>query len=314
MQKSENGSIQKFVWTALFLGAIGVVPLTVSAFQIDLFIALFINIIVVVSFRFLTLTGEMSFCHVVMMGVGAYTTSLLSRNFDFSPWLTMPLGGIVAALTGYILSYPLFRMKGFYFVIGSFAAGEAIRLSWQGFRPIFGGSRGVTVIPTLDLLGLDLGNPILFFYFAFFVMAVCLFVMYRLEHSRFGLTLHAIHWQDLLISSVGVDTRQYRTQAFVIACFFAGIAGTLYAHYFSAINPRDFSMTIMLTVLVWAIVGGLGSFSGPIIGVAVLSVVDLYLRDFEQYRPLAYGLILIVTSLFLPDGLRSLWSRLRIAT
>lgn len=311
MKKFDTKSYAAFGALGIVLAAVSLTPLMISAFTLDIFIALFINIILVSSFRYIALTGEMSFAHVVMMGVGAYTTGLLSKNFGFSPWLTMPVGAFIAGLAAFVLSFPLFRMKGFYFVIGSFAAGEVIRLSWQGFRPVFGGSRGVTVIPTLDLLGLDLGDPVLFYYFAFAIMAICLFLMHRLEHSRYGLTLHSVHWNDLLISSVGVSPRQFRTQAFVTGCFFAGIAGTLHAHYFSAINPRDFSMTIMLTVLVWALVGGIGKFHGPIIGVVVLSLVDLYLRDFEQYRPAFYGVILILTTLFLPDGLSSLPEKLR---
>lgn len=311
MKKSNLQKLTRYVSAPVIPIAVLATPLTINAFTLDIFIALFINIILVTSFRFIALTGEMSFAHVVMMGVGAYASSLLSKNFGFSPWLTMPIGAMTAALVAYILSFPLFRMKGFYFVIGSFAAGEVIRLSWQAFRPIFGGSRGVTVIPPLDLLGIDLSDPVLFYYFAFAIMIICLFIMYRLEHSRYGLTLNSVHWNDLLISSVGVDPRHYRTQAFVVGCFFAGVAGTLHAHYFTAINPRDFSLTIMLAVLVWALVGGLGSFKGPIIGVVILSAADLYLREFEQFRPGIYGVILILTTLFLPDGLQSLPEKLK---
>jgi len=311
MKKFSLRSSSTLVTIALIVMAVGFTPLLVSAFKLDIFIALFINIILVASFRFVALTGEMSFAHVVMMGVGAYTSSLLSKNFGFSPWLTMPIGAATAALIAYALSFPLFRMKGFYFVIGSFAAGEVIRLSWQGFRPIFGGSRGVTVIPTLNLLGIDLSDPVLFYYFAFVIMVACLFILYRIEHSRYGMTLEGVHWNDLLLSSVGVNPRRFRTEAFVVGCFFAGVAGTLHAHYFSAINPRDFSMSIMLTVLVWALVGGMRTYKGPIIGVVVLSVADLYLRDFEQYRPAAYGLVLILTTIFLRDGLPSLPERFR---
>jgi branched-chain amino acid transport system permease protein len=284
-------------------------PTVVKVYQLDVLIFLFINIIVVVSFRLLALTGEMSFGHVAIMGVGAYTSALLSKDVGLSPWLTLPLGGLSAAAIAYILSFPLFRMKGFYFVIGSFAAGEAIRLCWQAFREPFGASRGVTVIPTFRIGDFNLGNPIQYYYFSLGMMLICCAIMYRLEKSRFGLTLDSIHWGDLLAGSVGVNARHYRVLTFVIASFFAGIAGVLFAHYLSAINPRDFSLNIMLAVLVWALVGGLSSFSGPIIGVTILSFVDLAIRAFEEYRPLAYGLILIVTMLFLPEGLQSIPSK-----
>ena len=305
MKKPDTIWIKALGFSGL-LAFVCVLPFIVAAYQLDVLIFLFINIIVVVSFRLLALTGEMSFAHVVIMGVGAYTSALLTKDVGLSPWLTLPLGGLAAAVVAYILSFPLFRMKGFYFVIGSFAAGEAIRLCWQAFREPFGASRGVTVIPSFKIGDLNIGSPIPYYYFSLAMMLICCVIMYRIEKSRFGLNLEAIHWRDLLAGSVGVNPRGYRVLAFVAASFFAGIAGVLFAHYLTTINPRDFGLMIMLSVLVWALVGGISSFSGPIIGVTVLSFVDLEIRAFEEYRPMAYGLILILTMLFLPEGLQSI--------
>ena len=310
MKKFEINWIKALGFSGL-MALVCALPFIVAAYQLDVLIFLFINIIVVVSFRLLALTGELSFGHVVIMGVGAYTSALLTKDVGLSPWLSLPLGGLAAAAVAYVLSFPLFRMKGFYFVIGSFAAGEAIRLCWQAFREPFGASRGVTVIPTFKIGDFNIGNPVPYYYFSLAMTLICCFIMYRLEKSRFGLTLEAIHWRDLLAGSVGVNPRRYRVLAFVVASFFAGIAGVLFAHYLSTINPRDFSLMIMLSVLVWALVGGLSAFSGPIIGVTVLSVVDLGIRAFEEYRPMAYGLILVLTMLFLPEGLQSIPRKLR---
>ena len=305
MRKS-NPYWPKILGYVAVLAVVCALPFVVKAYQLDFLIFLFINIILVASFRLLALTGEYSFCHVVLMGVGAYASALSVKHFGISPWLGMPIAGLTSAAVAYALSFPLFRMKGFYFVIGSFAAGEAIRLCWLGFRSTFGGAGGVTVIPPFKFFDINLGMPFPFYYFALAIMLISLVIMYRIEKSRLGLTLEAVHWRDILASSVGIDARQHRILAFVVASFFAGIAGALYAHYLSAINPRDFSLGIMLHVLVWAIVGGLSGFSGPIIGVTLLSVIDLQIRTFEEYRPLAYGLILIFTMLFLPEGLQSL--------
>ena len=148
--------------------------------------------------------------------------------------------------------------------------------------------------------------PVPYYFFALIVGIVCLVVMYRIEHSRFGFVFHAVHHKDLLAQSVGVDTRRYRTIAFVTASFFAGIAGAMVAHYVTAINPGLFGLPRMLNVLVWVLVGGLGSFAGPIIGVTVLSIADESFRGFKELRPAIYGLTLIVTMIFLPDGLVSL--------
>lgn len=295
---------------AVVLAVVCVLPFIVRPYQLDFLIFMFINIILVVSYRLIAITGEFSLAHAVIMGVGAYASALLA-GLPISPWISMPLGGVAAAVIAYILSFPLFRMKGFYFLIGSFAAAEAIRLCWVQFNDPFGGFRGLRGIPVLeidlgDLLYLDLGAPVPYYFFAMIVGLVFLIVMYRIEHSRFGFVFHAVHHKDTLAQSVGVNVRRYRTIAFVTGGFFAGIAGAMLAHYVTAINPGLFGLKQMLFVLVWVLVGGLGHFAGPIIGVTVLSIIDESLRGLDELRPGFYGLVLIATVLFLPDGLVSL--------
>ncbi|MEQ8640986.1 MAG: branched-chain amino acid ABC transporter permease [Alphaproteobacteria bacterium] len=283
-------------------------------------VTMMIFAIVVVSYRLLAMTGEFSLAHVVIMGVGAYASALAAKQLGIPLWLSIPLGGLVAALVALILAFPLFRMKGFYFLIGSFAAGEAIRLSWIRFRDPFGGTRGISLIPGFDLtlpgLGrLDFFDPINAYFMITAVTAVALFLMYRIERSRIGLTLNAIHWKDLLAESVGVNLWRYRTLALVLASFFAGIAGALFAHNLSTINPRIFSIHAMLLVLVWVIVGGTRTFWGPIIGLIALTVVDQVLRLYidlpPEWRPAIFGIILILAVMFLPQGLESLPGKIR---
>ena len=295
---------------AIVLAVVCFMPFVLRPYQLDFLIFMFINIILVVSYRLIAITGEFSLAHAVIMGVGAYASALLAA-LPISPWISMPLGGVAAAAIAYILSFPLFRMKGFYFLIGSFAAAEAIRLCWVQFIDPFGGFRGLRRIPVLEidlgeLLYIDLGAPVPYYYFAVIVGLICLIVMYRIEHSRFGFVFHAVHHKDTLAQSVGVDVRRYRTIAFVTGGFFAGIAGAMIAHYVTAINPGLFGLKQMLFVLVWVLVGGLGHFAGPIVGVTVLSIIDESLRGLDELRPGFYGLVLIATILFLPDGLVSL--------
>ena len=226
------------------------------------------------------------------------------------------LAALTAALVAYILSFPLFRMKAFYFLIGSFAAGEVIRLMWKwnALREVFGGPKGIKLIPGLP--DFELGpvkfssfDPVHYYYFALLVVSLGLLVLYRVENSRIGLTFHAVHWQDKLAESVGVDTRRYRTLAFVVSAFFAGLAGTLMAHYIGTVNPNQFDVEQMVFVLIWVIVGGTATFYGPVLGVVVLTVLnEVVLRGLglDAWRPLIYGALLIVSILFLPNGLESL--------
>lgn len=314
MKKSEREAVR---W--LGLGAVAalvaVLPFVVKAYQLDFLIFLVINILLVVSYRLVTLAGEWSLIHVVLMGVGAYASALAAKLLGFPFWLALPAAGATAGLVAFLLSFPLFRMKGFYFLIGSFAAGEAIRLSWNRFRDPFGGPKGIKLIPRpeLDIPGLpflSLSDPTVYYFMTALIVGISLWILYRIEKSRIGLTLHAVHWKDVLAESVGINTWRFRTLAFVTASFFAGVAGSLLAHYIGTINPERFNLAIMLYVLVWTIVGGTATFVGPIIGVVSLSILDEVFRAFDELRPAIYGALLILTVRFLPNGLESLLSRL----
>ena len=289
-------------------------PFGLSFSQQEILVFLTINVLVVSSYRLLTLTGEWSLGHVVMTGVGAYGSALYSKEFGVPVPVAMFFGACTSALIAMGLSYPLFRMKGFYFLIGSFAAGEIIRLLWKRFRDPFGGPKGIKQIdpmPDFDI-GIwyfDFFEPASYYYFSLIVVGFCLLIMRRIERSPVGLTFHAVHWQDQLAEAAGVNVRAYRTLAFVLASGFAGLAGALLAHYIGTINPNSFDIEQMVFVLAWAIVGGTTRFYGPILGCVVLTVLnEIVLREIglEQSRPLVYGLILIFSVLFLPDGLEGL--------
>lgn len=294
-----------------------IAPHVVSFSQQELLVLLTINVLVVASYRLQTLTGEWSLAHVVMMGSGAYASALFAKSFGFPVPLAMIGGAIVAGLVAALMSFPLFRMKGFYFLIGSFAAGEILRLIWKRFTNPFGGPKGIQRIPgfpgiDLGFIRIDFYDPANYYYLVLAVVMVSLWVLYRIETSRIGLTFHAIHWQDKLSESVGVDAFRYRMLAFVVAAFFAGLAGALYAHYLSTVNPNQFDVNTMVYVLIWTIVGGTSRWYGPILGVVTLTIIDeVILRGIgaDQVRPLLYGGILILAILFLPNGLESLVMR-----
>jgi branched-chain amino acid transport system permease protein len=293
-------------------------PHSLSFSQQEILVFLTINVLLVASYRLLTLTGEWSLGHVVIMGVGAYASALFTKELDIFVPVSMLLGACMAALVAMVLSFPLFRMKGFYFLIGSFAAGEIIRLLWKRFRDPFGGPKGLKGIdpmPNFDIgiWQFDFFEPVSYYYYALVVVGLCLWLMWRIERSPVGLTFHAVHWQDKLAAAAGVNVRAYRTLAFVIASGFAGFSGALLAHYIGTINPNSFGVEHMVFVLTWAIVGGTATFYGPIMGCVVLTILnEIVLREmgFEQARPLIYGAILIVSVLFLPKGLESLVERL----
>lgn len=318
-ERAASSGLSRALGFVLLTAALIVLPHLLSLSQQEILVLLVINVLLVSSYRPLTLTGEWSLAHAVIMGVGAYGSALAAKQLGLPVPLAMLAGAAIAGLLAFLLSFPLLRMKGFYFLIGSFAAGEVIRLiwKWSELTFLFGGPKGIKLIPPfpdIEMLSIDFYDPVNYYYLCLIVVAASLVILYRVERSRIGLTFHAIHWQDKLAQSVGVDTFRYRMLAFVISAFFAGLAGALYAHYVGTVNPNRFDVEEMVYVLIWAIVGGTATFYGPIIGVVSLTILnEVVLRALgvDEMRPMLYGAILIVSILFLPNGLESLVPRIR---
>ena len=311
MSKAKGFTPQRMIISAVALIALLATPHFLGFHHQDLLIFLTINVLAVCSYRLVTLTGEWSLIHAVMMGVGAYTVALSVNHFDMAIWFTLPLAGMVAGLVAALLCFPLLRMTQFYFLIGSFAAGEAIRLTWVEFVGVFGGTSGLRGVEAPVVFGIDFLDPIPYFYFTLCVVSFCLLILYRIENSRIGLTLHAIHWKAPLAESVGVDAWRYRALAFILGSFFVGIAGGLKVHYLGSVTPNQFTIGFMVFILIWVIVGGYNKFYGPIIGVVVLTVFDESIRSFEVIRPAIYGGMLILSILFLPLGLESVPAKIK---
>ena len=307
-------SVRRWLPWAALVALLVALPFFLTYSQKEILVFTTINVILVVGYRHLTLTGEWSLGHVVMMGCGAYASALAAKYASVPVPLAILFGGAAAAAVGWLLSWPLLRMKGFYFLIGSFAAGEVIRLLWKRFRDPFGGAKGIKRIPGLEEvqfgpLRIDFFDPVAYYFFALTVAAACIWLLWRMEHSPLGALYHAVHWGDDLARSVGVPARKLRRRAMVTASFFAGTAGALLAHYVGTVNPTRFNVEEMVYVLTWAIVGGVTTLYGPILGVVSLTLVnEIMLRGLglDQWRPLFYGVVLILSVLFLPRGLESL--------
>lgn len=297
---------------AILFSVFAALPFALGEYRLNVMLLILIWMIVVVSYRLLATTGEFSLGHVVIMGIGGYTSVLLARYLGFSFWVGVPLGGLVAAAFAAVTAYPLFRMKGFYFLLGSFALAEAVRLSWVRWEIPFGGQRGLWYIPPPSFGPFIFNTTFSYYYLTLGITAACLAVMYQIDRSRIGKALVAIHSQDSLCESLGINTRGYKTLAYIAASFFAGIAGALLAHSIGGVNPQQFALTYMLYVLVWVIVGGTNTFWGPIAGVLTLYLIQEQLRGvLIEYMPMLYGIILIAVVLALPGGLESLPTRIR---
>ncbi len=311
-------------WTALYAVLILIVLLILFPVVVQnqywgrMLILIFLHIILAAGLWIIMTTGQVSFCHAAFMAIGAYTSTIVVMNLGLSFWIALPLAGIVSAAVALLFGLVVLRLKGAYFFLATFAFGEVVRLAFTNIREdIFGGPQGIFAVPPPSPLGpiqFIPGQATSFYYLAFALMLIAIFVMYRLSRSRVVPTFWAIHESDDLAESVGVPLMKNKVIAFCTGCFFAGIAGSFYAHYYMHVSPPSFTVTESISILTWVVIGGMGNWVGPIIGATVITLLGESVRQFGLYDVLISGAITIAIILFMPGGLWSLVSRTRART
>ena len=289
-------------------------PRGLSGYWEHVFALVFIKIVLALGLRQMLLMGLLNLSMVAFMAIGAYFSAVMTTTVGISFWLIMPLSGVLCFLIGVGFSFPVLRLKGAYFFIGTVAFAVAIIILFSNFFvETLGGIPGFTPIsvPRIRLLGLNikLGSNVAHYYLAGVFMLVSVWIMYRLEASRYGLCWKGISQADRLIEAVGVNLFRYKMLNFAISCFFAGTCGSIYAAILGIITPRDFGLEFLFILVALVVVGGVESFWGPIVGVVSMSVIAEFLRDFGQYELFGYGFVLVFAMLFVPQGLAGLLER-----
>lgn len=248
-------------------------------------------------------TGQFCLGWAAFYGIGAYTSALLTMKAGLSFWLAMPLGGFMAALFGLLLGLPTMRLKEIYLAITTLGFGEIIRLIMLNWTDLTRGSMGLPGIPAPSILSYEISSNQAYYYFILVLVLITVAAMRRLIDSRTGRALIAIREDELAAKSMGIDVTAYKMLAFAVGAFFAGLAGSFYAHYTSFIDPHTFSFTESIAILAMAVLGGLGSINGSILGAVILTVVPELLRGIAEYRLIVFGLIMMAVMLLRPQGI-----------
>ena len=246
--------------------------------------------------------GEFSMGHAGFVSVGAYASAIVSGALtgkglpDVALFLTALIaGGIAAGIMGVLVGIPALRLRGDYLAIVTMAFAEIIRVCFCNFA-ITGGGKTMSGILKLST-----------FPRAFWVMVVCVSIMFLFVRSKFGRTIRAIREDYIAASASGINVTFYKVMTFAISAFFAGIGGSIYAHYMTAMIPTNFNFAYSAELLSEVIIGGTGSLTGSVIGAAFLSVLPEAMRDFATYRMLAYSVVLVLVMLFRPGGIFGRW-------
>jgi branched-chain amino acid transport system permease protein len=282
-----------------FLVILCLLPVFVSSsYTLHIFILTFIYTICAVSLRTITTSGQFPLAHGAFMGVGAYAAGMASKWLGWSCWITIPSAALFTAGLGILIGYPFSRLRTLYYAMGSLFFGLGVVQVIYALGDWTGGYSGFTGVHPIFT-----GSKVPYYYFFLGLAVVCTAALYRFEFSRIGTNLKAIHQSHEVASSVGISEGWYRVMVVAVGCFFAGLAGACYAHYNLVISAASFNLGATLGLFMGVLVGGIGSFAGPIIGTFILTLFPEFFRDLRTYSPLVSAAILLIAVYVFPQGL-----------
>ena len=245
--------------------------------------------------------GQISLGHAAFVGIGAYSNAMLTTAGGLTFWQALPVSLLIVGLIGLLCGLPSLRVKEDFLAITTIGINFIVVAIFQ-YTPALGGALGIGGIPSVELLGVGL-KARAFFWLCVFCLLVVLGICWFFTKSWLGLSCFAIREEETAASSMGVSPVRAKLSAFVLGTLMAGLSGILYAHYMKFISADSFSFPFSVTLLSIAVVGGLGTFWGPVVGAVVLGVLPEIFRPLVDYRMFLYAALLLMMIRFLPGGL-----------
>ncbi|WP_099466836.1 branched-chain amino acid ABC transporter permease [Konateibacter massiliensis] len=260
----------------------------------SLLIPVCINVILAVSLNLTTgFLGELTLGHAGFMSVGAYTGALITMNLNLPMIIEFPIaliaGGLVASLFGVIIGVPVLRLRGDYLAIVTLAFGEIIKSIVNSLKVTNG---------AMGLSGIELHSNYRFFGMVFLLTVLTIFAIKNMVNSRQGRAVCSIRDNYIAAEAVGIPVSKFKVMAFVVAAFFAGIAGVIYGHNVGTLKPTTFDYNKSIEILVIVVLGGMGSIKGSIIAAIILTILPEMLRGADEFRMFLYAIVLIAMMIF----------------
>ncbi|WP_223595285.1 branched-chain amino acid ABC transporter permease [Neobacillus bataviensis] len=264
---------------------------TLNSFYVNTLFFIGINIILAASLHLIIgITGQFSIGHAGFLAVGAYASAIVTTKLSLPFPVALIAGGIVAAIAGLVIGIPTLRLRGDYLAIATLGFGEIMRIVFLNMDYV-GGASGMTVAHLITWPWL------------FACVLITIVVIVNFTNSTHGRACISVRENEIAADAMGINTTYYKVMAFVIGAFFAGIAGALHAHNFYIIQPTNFGFLKSFDILIFVVLGGLGSMSGAVIAAILLTIISTFLADFPEVRMVVYSLVLIAMMLFRPQGL-----------
>lgn len=292
---------------ATLLAAAAVFPFLTSSYQVNIMTTALMYVVLGLGLNIVVgLAGLLDLGYVAFYAVGAYTYGLLNYHFGLGFWAVLPIGGLLAALFGILLGFPVLRLRGDYLAIVTLGFGEIIRLVLENWGDFSQGPSGISNIARPGFFGMELSleMAIVYIYYVMILFViVTIFLVNRLQDSRLGRAWIALREDEIACQAMGIDKIKTKLAAFSLGALWAGIIGVVFAAKTTFINPASFTFLESAIILSIVVLGGMGSIIGVIIGALVLILLPEYLRALSEFRMLAFGAILVCMMVFRPQGI-----------
>lgn len=254
-------------------------------------------------------TGQFSFGHAAFFGIGAYTSSILLVKYEISPWIGLIFGFLIALLIGLLIGFLSFRykLKGAYFTLATLAFAEIIRIIVEN-TDYLNSTLGISLPLNSDPLLFQFESRVTYLYVIMGMLSLLTLVVYKISRSKLGFNLVAIRENEAAAQSLGVNTFKNKMIAIGLSSGFTAIGGTFYAQYILYVQPPTvFASSLSVEILLPAIIGGIGTVMGPIIGSIIITplgeITSMFLGNYAGVRFITYGLIIILIITYLPQGI-----------
>lgn len=258
------------------------------------------------------LAGQPSLGHGAFWAIGSYSSALFATALGLSFWLALPASVIFTFFMGVILGLPSIRVKEDFLVIVTLGLTLVVNSVAQ-YLPLTGGALGISNIPRPALFGIKFGISAYFIFVALWVV-LCAFGAHKISTSWIGFSMSALRADEVALETVGVNTRRIKVMAFAIGAAYAGLAGSLFAHYMNFISPEMFGLNESVNILSMIVIGGLGSIRGSMLGALFLATAPETLRWAQEYRMTIIGVLMLLAIVYCPEGFfggRTTFARLR---
>jgi branched-chain amino acid transport system permease protein len=292
--------------------ALVLMPAVATTSWMHIAIVVLLNITYTVALFSVLRMGYLSLGHAGFIALGAYTCVVLTVRLDISPWWGILGAGVMSGTVAWGLGAMTMRLRGIYFSLAIFAFGEIVVAFFRAFD-WFGGPSGIANVPRPVFFGHALNDHFSFYWLVLCMSLFFMALLYRLQYTRYGATLLTLKTEasERLAQSVGIDAARLKTATFALSCAVVGTMGAVHAQYLMFINPQVFTFLTSTDLLIYAMVGGVSHFWGPVLGAGLLTLLGEQLFSAGYWKTLVYALVLMVVILSLPGGLVSLLDRVR---